>query len=100
MSHMILSYIFKVFYRYYCYQSASSCTQCPVRPNNTKTLEFGTEKGLLQGHARRRVAHVLKLPHFGKLSAKPFSRKGEGGVWLFVETSCQILCPRGQATDS
>ena len=43
------------------------------------------------------MAHALKIPHFGKLSAKPFARKGEGGVWLFVETSCQILCSRGQA---
>ena len=29
---------------------------------HTKTSEFGAEKGLLQGHARRRVAHALKSP--------------------------------------
>ena len=40
--------------------NASLCAQCTVRPNNTKTSEFGAEKGLLQGHARRRVAHALK----------------------------------------
>ena len=26
-----------------------SCTPCRQSPNNTKTLEFGAEKGLLQG---------------------------------------------------
>ena len=31
---------------------------------HTKTSEFGAEKGLLQGHARRCVAHALKSPEF------------------------------------
>ena len=33
------------------------------RPNNTETSESGTEKGLLQGHARRWVAHASKTPN-------------------------------------
>ena len=55
-----------------------------VRPNSTKTLEFGAQKGLLQGPARRWVAHALKTPTPRELSAKPFYRKGEGGTWLVV----------------
>ena len=31
-----------------CYRNTSLCTQCTVRPNNTKA--FGAEKGFLQGH--------------------------------------------------
>ena len=87
MSHMILSYIFKVFYRYYCYQSASACTQCPVRPNNTKTLESGTEKGLLQGHARRRVAHALNSCTSESFQQSPFLgkvREGCGYLWKLL----------------
>jgi hypothetical protein len=53
-----------------------------VKPNNIKTMKFGTEKGLLQGHERKRMTHVLKASKSDKLSAKPFYRKGEGGVWL------------------
>ena len=56
-----------------------------MRPINTKTSEFGTEKGLLQIHIRRRVAHALRtlklLKAFSKASLKG---KGEGGVWLVV----------------
>ena len=50
--------------------------------NNTKTSEFGAEKGLLQGHARRLVAQALKTPNSSrKLSAKHFYREdgGAGG---------------------
>ena len=32
----------------------------------TEILEFGAEKGLLQGHARRRVAPALKSPELPK----------------------------------
>ena len=56
-----------------------------MRPDITKTLEFGAEKGLLQGHARRWVSYALKTPKTPrKLSAKPFYKKGEGGAWLAV----------------
>ena len=55
--------------------------------NNTKTSEFGAEKGLLQGHARRLVAQALKTPNSSrKLSAKHFYREdggaggGDGGL--------------------
>ena len=57
-----------------------------MRPNNSKMLEFGTEEGSLQGHAKRRVAHALKTPSSLKLSAKPFSGKGKRGAWLVVAT--------------
>ena len=50
--------------------------------NNTETSEFGTEKVLLQGHARRWVVHPLKTQTPRKLLAKHFSRKGEGEVWV------------------
>ena len=40
----------------------SPCAQHTVRPNNTKRLESGAEKGLLQGLARKWVvAHALKI---------------------------------------
>ena len=29
------------------------CARCMLKPNNPKRQEFGAEKGLLQGHARR-----------------------------------------------
>ena len=31
--------------------------QCTMRSNNTKTSEFGEEKGLLYDHARKLMAH-------------------------------------------
>ena len=49
---------------------ASLCAQCTMRPNNNKKAEFGAEKGLLQGHTRRQVAHASKTPN----SPKAFSR--------------------------
>ena len=55
-----------------------------MRPINTKTSEFGTEKGLLQIHTRS-VSHALRtlklLKAFSKGSLKA---KGEGGAWLVV----------------
>ena len=42
-------------------KTPSLCAQCTVRSKNTKTL-FGTEKGLLQVHARRWVANALRTP--------------------------------------
>ena len=38
------------------------CAQFTVRPNNTKASEFGTDKSLLQDHARRWMAHALRPP--------------------------------------
>ena len=54
--------------------NSSLCAQHPARPNNTKMSEFGAEKILLQGHARKWVAHA----------AKPFYKKGEEEMWLVV----------------
>ena len=45
--------------------NASSCAQGTVRPNSPEMLEFGAEKCLVQGHARRVaqwVAHARKSP--------------------------------------
>ena len=52
--------------------NASSCAQCTVRPNATETSEFGAEKGLFQGYARRWVAHAQKTPNSPKGFSKAF----------------------------
>ena len=41
-------------------------TQCTVRPRDVKMSELGAEKGLLQGPAKRQVAHALKNPKLPK----------------------------------
>lgn len=38
--------------------NALSWAWCTVKPNKTKMSEFGVEKGVLQGRARRQVAHA------------------------------------------
>ena len=48
------------------------CAQFTMRPNNTKTSEFGTGKGVLQDHARRWMAHALRPPVLLKAFTKPF----------------------------
>lgn len=55
-----------------------------MRPNDAQTLESGAGKGLSQGRSRRQVAYGLKTRTLRRLSAEPFYRKGEGGVWLVV----------------
>ena len=51
--------------------------------------ESGAEKGLMEVHISRWVAHALKNPGATwKLSAKPFYRKGEGGG---VVSCCRLL---------
>ena len=78
-----------------CYRNTSLCTQCTVRPNNTKA--FGAEKGFLQGHARRWMAQAPQTPW--ELSAKPFSREEEGGASALLPTFWwQSLCSWGQVT--
>ena len=42
--------------------STSSCALGTVRPNKLKPREFGAEKDLLQGNARRWAAHAFKNP--------------------------------------
>ena len=54
-----------------------------MRPNDTKTSEFGTEKGLLQGHARW-VAHALRTPN----SLKAFSKALLQEKWGRSMVSC------------
>ena len=50
--------------------------KCPMhsKAEQTETLEFGAEKGLLQGHARRQVAHVQKPQTPGWFSWRSFYR--------------------------
>ena len=56
-----------------------------MRPISTKTSESGTEKGLLQIHTRRRVAHALRTLKLLKAFSKAFLKaRGEGGAWLVV----------------
>ena len=40
----------------------------------------------MQGRAKRRMAHALKIPGSPKLSAKPFYEKAKRGAWLVVAT--------------
>ena len=48
---------------------ASLCAGHPVR-TKAKTLEFGTEKGLLPIHARRWVTYALRTPKLLKAFRK------------------------------
>ena len=52
-----------------------------VRLNNIKTLELETEKGILQGHTRRWMAHALRTPKLLKAFSKALLKKRdeEGG---------------------
>ena len=71
-------------------KNANPCAQGIVRPINTKTLESGTEKGLLQGHTRRWVAHALRTPKL----LKAFSKALFSETWGSGLVSCcrvQIL---------
>ena len=68
--------------------NACLCARCTVRPSNTKTSEFGAEKALLQGHARRRVAHALKSPELPEsFQQSPFLGKVREGV----VSCCKLL---------
>ena len=67
-----------------------NCYQMQVHVPNTlsgETLEFWTEKGLLQDHARRKWAHVPPNPKFQKGFSKAVLKSGEGGrlqsLWSF-----------------
>lgn len=51
----------------------------------TETLEFEAEKGLLQGHAGRWVAHVPQTWTPQGFPGKHFDRQGEEGAWWVVE---------------
>ena len=64
-----------------CYRNSNPCAQRTVRPNDAEMSEFGTEKGLVQGPKGDQWLVPLKPQIPRKLSAKPFSRKGEEGAW-------------------
>lgn len=67
-------------------ENASLCAQCMLKPNNTKTFKFGTQKSLLRGYARRGSFFKKKRNLFKNL-AKPFYSKGERGV----DSCCNLL---------
>ena len=59
-----------------------------VRPNTTRILQFGAEKGLLQGHARRWVACALKTENYPKsFQQSPFIGKVREGM----VSCCKLL---------
>ena len=70
-------------------QNTSLCSQCWVRPNNTKMSEFGAEKVLLKGHARKLIAHALKSLDSLRLSAKHFY------VFIFFPQSFVLFIFKG-----
>ena len=51
-------------------ETASLCAGHPVRTIKAKTLEFGTEKGLLPIHTRRWVTYALRTPKLLKAFRK------------------------------
>ena len=68
----------------------------PIEAKQTKMSQFRGEKGLLQGHIRRQVAHAPKA-----LNSSVFLKTGEGGMWFvgahFLESCVGIMfctCPR------
>ena len=67
-----------------CYQIASPCARRTVRPINTKTLAFRTEKGLLQVHTKdgRLMPSHLKVTE--SFHQAPLKAEAKGGVWLVV----------------
>ena len=75
--------------------NSSPCAWRTARPNNTETSEFGADKGLLQGPARRRVAHALKTPNYLKAFSKALlqERWGRGGVscWKLLGVRSFVL---------
>ena len=82
--------------------NALSWVQCTVKPNNTKTSEFGVEKGLLQGCARRQVALAPWNPEllkgFQQSILKGKVREGCGWWlqtswgWNLLSTSVRSQC--------
>ena len=67
----------------------------------TETSEFGAEKGLLQGHARRRVAHTLKtlnsLKAFSNALLKEREGKGMVSCCKFLRVRSCVLEVRSQS---
>lgn len=69
--------------------TSSSHTSSPVthrksmclRHSEAKRWEFGAEKGLLQGHARKWVIHAPENPELPEgFQQSSFKDKGDGGV--------------------
>ena len=59
---------------------------------HTKMSKFGAAKGLLWGHARRRVAHALKSPKLLTVFLQSIFLKTQvrAGVTGYVIRSCAI----------
>lgn len=59
--------------------NTGSCVRLTEKPNNTKTSEFGANKGLLQGHARSHRANAPKTKFFKMFQQSIFKeRLGRG----------------------
>ena len=68
----------------------SGCpTHCEAK--QTETSEFGAEERILRSMQGDGCLEPLKPQALPELSAKPFSRKGEGVAGLAV-SRCQSLC--------
>ena len=60
--------------------NALSWVQCTVKPNNTKTSEFGVERFIAGLCKETGGSCPLKSCTPQRLSAKHFKRQGEGGI--------------------
>ena len=68
--------------------------KCTVRPNNTKTSEFGAQKGLLHDHARRLMAHDPQSLNSLKAYRKTVIGKveeGRGYFWQLLGVRSFVL---------
>ena len=68
--------------------NTGSCARLAEKPNDTKTLEFGAEKGLLQGHARRHRANAPKTKCFKIFQQSIFRQRLGRGRWVRVMVGC------------
>ena len=61
-------------------------SMCPMHTEakQYQNIKVWSRKRFIEGHARRQVAPALKPLNSQKLSAKPYFRKGEGGMCLAV----------------
>ena len=59
---------------------------CPLHTEakQYQNIRVWSRERFIEGHARRQVAPALKPPNSQKLSAKPYFRKGEGGMCVVV----------------
>ena len=70
------------------------CVPNAQRAKQPETSEFGAKKDLLQGHAKRWVAHALKKPlNSWKGFCKAFLKTSKEGGWQ------RVCSAHGQSSD-